>query len=126
MASPDLIPISSDVNSSVHKTQECPSRSNSAVPGPSGRVILAAGSDGDGNSSSASNYSRTSSRKKKQTFFGSPIRHSVNLIGSPSGQPQVSSPDVGSPDKRVRFAQASQAECFKVEPFRASSSKDTT
>ena len=127
MACPDLIPIPSDVDSPVPKMQECPSRSSSAVPGPSGCVILAPASDGDGNTSSASIYSRASSRQKKQTsFFGSPIRHSVNLIGSPSGHPQVSSPDVVFPDTRVRFAQASQAECFQVEPFRSSSSKDTT
>ena len=109
------------------KTQGYSAGSGSSVPGSPACVISTGGSEGHGYLSSASNSSRTSSHQKKQTpFFGSPIRHSVNLVGSPSDQPQVSSPDLVSQDKRVRFSQASQVECSQVDPFTASSSKDTS
>ena len=77
---PDLIPISSDDESSIPKLQEF-SKSNLATSGPSNHDASGFTSDLDGNISSASNSSRTSSRRKKQTSFcGSPIRHSVWLV----------------------------------------------
>ena len=101
---PDLIPISSDEESSLPKSQEGTS-SNVAASGCStqgGPVII---SEPDGNVSSSSNSSRASSRRKKQTtFYGSPIRHSVNTIQSPSMSTPPSAPT--SPDKKVRFVVA--------------------
>ena len=101
---PDLIPISSDEESSLPKSQEGTS-SNVAASGCStqgGPVII---SEPDGNVSSSSNSSRASSRRKKQTtFYGSPIRHSVNIIQSPSMSTPPSAPT--SPDKKARFVVA--------------------
>ena len=74
MACPDLAPISSDEESSVPKLQKCSKSSISAVAGSSHRDMSVANSDVNGNISSESNSSCTSSRHKKQTsFYGSPI-----------------------------------------------------
>ena len=107
---PDLIPISSDDESSVPKLQEC-SSSNLATSGPPIRDVYGFSSDPDGNISSASNSSRVSFRRKKQTtFYGSPIRHSVNVIHA-----SLSSPSTPvSPDRKVSFAMASQESDFQV------------
>ena len=107
---PDLIPISSDDESSVPKLQEC-SSSNLATSGPPTRDVSGFSSDPDGNISSASNSSRVSfCRKKQTTFYGSPIRHSVNVIHA-----SLSSPSTPvSPDRKVRFAMASQESDFQV------------
>ena len=102
---PDLIPISSVDESSVPKLQECTS-SNLAASGLPTRDVSGLISEPDGNNSSSSNSSRTSSRRKKQkTFYGSPIRHSVNVVQTTlSSSPSTSV----SPDRRVRFAVANQ------------------
>ena len=77
---PDLIPISLDDESSVPKLQEC-SSTNLAVSGLPTRDVFGLVSEPDGNISSPSSSSRISSRRKKQTtFYGSPIRHSVNAV----------------------------------------------
>ena len=77
---PDLIPISSDDESSIPKSQEGTSTNLAAsgLPTQDGPVIM---SEPDGNVSSSSNSSRASSRRKKQTtFYGSPIRHSSRCL----------------------------------------------
>ena len=101
----DLIPISSDDESLVPKLQEC-SSTNLAVSGLSTRDVSDLVSEPDGNISSSSSSSRISSRRKKQTtFYGSPIRHSVNVVQATlSSSPSISV----SPDRRVRFAVANQ------------------
>ena len=74
----------------------------SGFPTQGGPVII---SEPDGNVSSSSNSSRASSRRRKQTtFYGSPIRHSVNSIQSQSMSTPPSTP--ASPDKKVRFVVA--------------------
>ena len=75
------------------------------------RDVSGFSSDPDGNISSASNSSRVSSRRKKQTtLYGSPIRHSVNVVHT-----SLSSPSTPvSPDRKVRFALASQESNFQV------------
>ena len=101
---PDLIPISSDDESLVPKLQECTSSSLAAsgLPTRDGSSVI---SDPDGNFSSSSNSSRASSRRKKQTtFYGSPIRRSVNVIHTQSTSTSTSTPV--SPDKKVRFVVA--------------------
>ena len=101
---PDLIPISSDDESSIPKSQEGTSTNVTAsgFPTQGGPVII---SEPDGNVSSSSNSSRSSSRRKKQTtFYGSPIRHSVNIIQSQSMSTPPSTP--ASTDKKVRFVVA--------------------
>ena len=101
---PDLIPISSDEESSIPKSQEGTSTklAASGIPTQGGPVIM---SEPDGNVSSSSNSSRASSRRKKQTtFYGSPIRHSVNITQSQSMSTPPSTP--ASPDKKVRFVVA--------------------
>ena len=121
MIFPDLIPVSSDEEYSVPKLQECSKSSNSAVAGPSNCDVFLASSDLDGNVSSTSNSSRTSSRHKKQiSFYGSPIPHSVNIIDSPvfSSQIQV------SPDKKVRFAKIDQEKSAQLEHLRVCSPSD--
>ena len=102
---PDLIPISSDDESSVPKLQECTS-TNLAASGLPTRDVSGLISEPDGNISSSSSSSRISSRRKKQTtFYGSPIRHSVNVVQATlSSSPSTSV----SPDRRVRFALANQ------------------
>ena len=102
---PDLIPISLDDESSVPKLQECTS-SNLAASGLPTRDVSGLISEPDGNISSSSNSSRISLRRKKQTtFYGSPIRHSVNVVQTTlSSSPSTSV----SPDRRVRFAVANQ------------------
>ena len=72
------------------------------------------------------NSSRTSSRHKKQTsFYGSPIRHSVNLINSPVFSSQVpNSPIQVSLDKKVRFAKADQEKSAHLEHLRVCSPSD--
>ena len=75
----DLIPISSDDESLVPKLQEC-SSSNLAASGLTTRDLSGLVSEPDGDISSSSSSSRISSRRKKQTtFYGNPIRHSVNV-----------------------------------------------
>ena len=88
---PDLIPISSDDESSVPKLQECTS-SKLVASGLPTRDVSGLISEPDGNISSSSNSSRISSRRKKQTtFYGSPIRHSVNVVqASLSSSPSTS------------------------------------
>ena len=101
---PDLIPISSDDESSIPRSQEGTSTNVAAsgFPTQGGPVII---SEPDGNVSSSSNSSRASSRRKKQTtFYGSPIRHSVNIFQSQSMSTPPSTP--ASPDKKVRFVVA--------------------
>ena len=100
-----LIPISSDDESLNRKLQECTS-SNLAASGLPTRDVSGLISEPDGNVSSSSNSSRVSSRRKKQTtFYGSPIRHSVNVVQATlSTSPSTSV----SPDRRVRFAVANQ------------------
>ena len=101
---PGLIPISSDDESLVPKLQECTSSSLAAsgLPTRDGSSVI---SEPDGNISSSSNSSGTSSRRKKQTtFFGSPIRHSLNVIQPQSTSISPSTPI--SPDKKVRFVVA--------------------
>ena len=101
---PDLIPISSDDESLVPKLQECTSSSLAAsgLPARDGYSVF---SEPDGNISSSSNSSRTSSRRKKQaTFYGSPIRHSVNVIQAQSTSTSPSTPI--SPDKKDHFVVA--------------------
>ena len=101
---PDLIPISSDNESLVPKLQECTSSSFAAsgLPTRDGSGVI---SEPDGNILSSSNSSRTSSRRKKQTtFYGSPIRHSVNVNQATSTSTSPSTPV--SPDKKVRFVVA--------------------
>ena len=102
---PDLIPISSDDESAVPKLKECTS-SNLAASGLPTRDVSGLISEPDGNISSSSNSSRISSRRKKQTiFYGSPIRHSRNVVQTTlSSSPSISV----SPDRRVRFAVANQ------------------
>ena len=101
---PDLIPISSDDDSLVPKSQEGTSTSLAAsgLPTRDGSGII---SEPDGYISSSSNSSRASSRRKKQTtFYSSPIRHSVNVIQT---QPMSTPPSTpASPDKKVRFVVA--------------------
>ena len=65
---PDLIPISSDDESSIPKSQEGTSTNLAAsgFPTQGGPVII---SEPYGNVSSSSNSSRASSRRKKQTTF---------------------------------------------------------
>ena len=63
LSCPDLIPISSDDESSVPKSQEC-SSSNLATSGIPTRYVSGLSSDPDGNISSASNSSHVSSRRK--------------------------------------------------------------
>ena len=113
----DLIPISSDDESSVPKLQEC-SYSNLATSGIPTRDALGFSSDPDGNLSSASSSSRVSSRRKEQTtFYGSPIRYSVNVVHT-----LLSSPSTPvSPDRKVRFAMASQESDFQVRHSRVDS-----
>ena len=114
---PGLILISSDDESSIPKMQEF-SNSNLATSGLSNRDAPEFTSDPDGNISSASNSSRTSSRRKKQTaFYGSPIRHVVNLVNSsiPSSSVPI------SPDRKVRFAQEIQEVDFQAEHSRVRS-----
>ena len=101
---PDLIPISSADESLVPKLQECTSSSLAAsgLPARNGSSVI---SEPDGNISSSSNSSRTSSRRKKQTnFYGSPIRHSVNVIQTQSTSTSPSTPV--SSDKKIRFVVA--------------------
>ena len=101
---PDLIPISSDDESSVPKLQEG-SSTNLAASGLPTRDVSGLVSEPDGNISSSSSSSRISSRRKKQTiFYGSPIKQSVNVV-----QATLSSPSTYvSPDRRVSFAVANQ------------------
>ena len=117
---PDLIPISSDDESSVPKLQECTS-SNLAASGLPTLDVSGFSSDPDGNISSASKSSRVSSRRKKQTtFYGSPIRHSVNVVHT-----SLSSPSTPvSPDRKVRFAMTSQESDFQVGHSRVDSSNE--
>ena len=101
---PDLIPISSDDESSVPKLQEC-SSSNLAASGLPTRDVSGLISETDGDISSSSSSSRISSRRKKQTtFYGSPIRHSMNVVQATLFSPSTSV----LPDRRVRFAVANQ------------------
>ena len=117
LSCPDLIPISSDDESSVPKLQEC-SSSNLATSGIPTRDVSGFSSDPDKNISSASKSSRVSSRRKKQTtFYGSPIRHSVNVVHT-----SLSSPSTPvSPDRKVSFAMASQESDFHVGHSRVDS-----
>ena len=115
---PDLIPISSDDESSVPNLQDCSKSSNLATSDPTIRDVSGFTLDLDGNISSASNSSRTSSRHKKQTsFYGSPIRHSVNLVNS--SIPSSSIP--ASPDRKVRFAKNNQEAYLQSEHSRVCS-----
>ena len=102
---PDLIPIYSDNESLVPKLQECTS-SNLAASGLPTRDVSGLISEPDGKISSSSNSSRiSSSRKKQTTFYGSPIRNSLNVVQATlSSSPSTSV----SPDRRVRFAVANQ------------------
>ena len=112
---PDWIPISSDDESSVPNLQDCSKSSNLATSGPTNRDVSGFTLDLDGNISSASNSSRTSSRHKKKTsFYGSPIRHSVNLVNS--SIPSSSIP--ASPDRKVRFAKNNQEAYLQSEHSR--------
>ena len=101
---PDLIPISSDDESSVPKLQEC-SSTNLAASGLPTRDVSGLVSEPDGNILSSSSSSRISSRRKKQTtFYGSPIRHSVNVVQATLFSPSI----YVSLDRRIRFAVANQ------------------
>ena len=117
LSCPDLIPISSDDESSVPKLQEC-SSSNLAFSGIPTRDVSCFSSDPDGYISSASISSRVSfCRKKQRTFYGSPIRHSKNVVHT-----SLSSPSTPvSPDRKIRFAMASQESDFQVEHSRVDS-----
>ena len=114
---PDLIPISSDDESLIPKSQEGTSTSLAAsgLPTRDGPGIM---SEPDGNISSSSNSSRASSRRKKQTtFYGSPIRHSVNIIHTQSiSTPPSTTP--ASPDKKVRFVVANPELLNQAGPSR--------
>ena len=120
---PDLIPISSDDKSSIPKSQEGTSANLAAsgFPTHGGPVIM---SEPDGNVSSSLNLSRASSRRKKQTtFYGSPIRHSVNITQSQSMSTPPSTP--ASPDKKIRFVvtdlePVNQARLRKIQEIRLS------
>ena len=115
---PDLIPISSDDESSAPKLEDCSKGSNLAVSGLPNCDVSGFTSDLDGNISSASNSLRTSSRYKKQTsFYGSPIRHSLNLINSPI----PSSSTQASPDRRVSFAKDQQETSLQSDRSRVCS-----
>ena len=115
LSCPDLIPISSDDESLVPKLQEC-SSTNLASSGLTTRDVSGLVSEPDGDISSSSSSSRISSRRKKQTtFYGSPIRHSVNVV-----QTTLSSPSTPvSPDRKVRFDVASQVPTVQVGQPRA-------
>ena len=119
----DLIPISSDEESSIPKSQVGPS-SKLVASGSNtqdSHVIL---SEQDGNMSSSSNSSRSSSRRKKQTtFYGSPIRHSVNVIQSQSTTTPPSTP--ASPDKKVRFVVSGSDRSNQVGQSRADIPEDS-
>ena len=113
----DLIPISSDDESSIPKSQEGiqPTPAASGLLSQDGPVIL---TEPDGNVSSSSNSSRASSRRKKQTtFYGSPIRHSVNVIDSQSVSTPPSTP--ASPDKKVRFVETTSDGSYQAGQSRA-------
>ena len=74
--------------------------------------------------SSSSNSSRSSSRRKKQTtFYGSPIRHSVNVIQSQSTTTPPSTP--ASPDKKVRFVVSGSDRTNQVSQSRADIPEDS-
>ena len=108
----DLIPISSDDESSIPKSQEGiqPTTAASGLLSQDVPVIL---TEPDGNVSSSSNSSRASSRRKKQTtFYGSPMRHSVNVIDSQSVSTPPSTP--ASPDKKVRFVEATSDRSYQA------------
>ena len=119
----DLIPISSDEESSIPKSQV--GTSSKLVASGSNtqdsHVIL---SKQDGNMSSSSNSSRSSSRRKKQTtFYESPIRHSVNVIQSQSTTTPPSTP--ASPDKKDRFVVSGSDRSNQVGQSRADIPEDS-
>ena len=119
----DLIPISSDEESSIPKSQVGTSSKlvTSGSNTQDSHVIL---SEQDGNMSSSSNSSRSSSRRKKQTtFYGSPIRHSVNVIQSQSTTTPPSTP--ASPDKKVRFVVSGSDRSNHVGQSRADIPEDS-
>ena len=114
LSCPDLIPISSDDESLVPKLQEC-SSSNLAISGLTTRDVSGLVSEPDGDISSSTSSSRISFRRKKQTtFYGSPIRQSVKVV-----QTTLSSPSTPvSPDRKIRFAVASQVPTVQVGQYR--------
>ena len=100
LSCPDLIPISSDDESSFRNCKSAlrPIWQLRAFPPVMYRGFS---SDPDGNISSASNSS---------TFYGSPIRHSLNVVHTPLSSPSTSV----SPDRKVCFAMASHESDFQV------------
>ena len=55
--------------------------------------------------------------KRQTSFYGSPIRHSVNLVHSSLPSPSIPV----SPDRKVRFATVSQESDFQVGQSRVTS-----
>ena len=122
-AGSDLIPISSDEKSSISKSQVGTS-SKLVASGSNTQDSHGILSEQDGNMSSSSNSSRSSSRRKKQTtFYGSPIRHSVNVIQSQSTTTPPSTP--ASPDKKVRFVVSGSDRSNQVGQSRADIPEDS-
>ena len=119
----DLIPISSDEESSISKSQVGTS-SKLVASGSNTQDSHGILSEQGGNMSSSSNSSRSSSRRKKQTtFYGSPIRHSVNVIQSQSTTTPPSTP--ASPDKKVRFVMSGSDRTNQASQSRADIPEDS-